>query len=241
MQVRTIETLAAWLCRRYTSATFAELSAQFGLRQPDFSKLTLTREFCHAQSDAKRSFSPSDFCKTVFVNMLAGPLDMTNGLYDLDSAYEERPKVFEEVYSTVAAETARPLIVFTGLNVLHDHGDAYAKKAEMFEFLRSLPMKWDETRILHGTIGQYITTARRSGDRWFIGSATNEEARTLPIRLDFLPEGVVYRATCYEDASDAHYKTNREAYRVRSMEVRRGDVIEARMAPGGGHAIWLRP
>jgi hypothetical protein len=201
----------------------------------------ITREFCHAQSDAKRAFDPTCFTTSVFVNMLAGPLDMTNGLYDLNRAYEQRPKVFAEVYTTVVGETARPLITFTGLNVLHDHGDAYAAKDDLFEFLREMPMRWDETRILHGEIGQCITTARRSGDAWFIGSATNEEARTLSIPLEFLQEGVTYTATLYEDASDAHYRTNREAYQVSTIEVHRGDVIEAAMAPGGGHAIWVRP
>jgi len=201
----------------------------------------ITREFCHAQSDAKRAFDPTCFTTSVFVNMLAGPLDMTNGLYDLNRAYEQRSKVFAEVYTTVVGETARLLITFTGLNVLHDHGDAYAAKDDLFEFLREMPMRWDETRILHGEIGQFITTARRSGDAWFIGSATNEEARTMSIPLEFLQEGVTYTVTLYEDAPDAHYRTNREAYRVRTIEVHRGDVIEAAMAPGGGHAIWVRP
>jgi alpha-glucosidase len=200
----------------------------------------LGREFCHAQSDAKRSFDPTCFTTTVFVNMLAGPLDMTNGLYDLNKAFGQRDKVFQEVYSTAAGETARVLITFSGLNILHDHGDAYAAKADLFEFIRELPMTWDETRVLHGEIGRYITTARRRGDAWFIGSATNEDARSLPIYLDFLREKTDYTATLYEDAPDAHYKTNREAYQVRTLTVRRGDLIDARMAPGGGHSVWIR-
>lgn len=201
----------------------------------------LGREFCHAQSDAKRSFGPTCFTTTVFVNMLAGPLDMTNGLYDINRACKQRPKVFQEVYTTVAGETARVFITFSGLNILHDAGDAYAKKADLFEFIRSLPPTWDETRILHGEIGQFITTARRGGNQWFIASATNEDARTLPITLDFLDEGKEYDATLYQDAPDTHYKTNREAYEVQKTTVRKGNVIPAKMAPGGGHSIWVRP
>ena len=201
----------------------------------------ITREFCHAQSDALRSFDPTCFTTTVFVNMLAGPLDMTNGLYDLNKSCEERPRVFEEVWSTVAGETARPLITFTGLNVLHDHGDAYSAKADIFDFIKNMPMQWDESRVLHGEIGKFITMARHSGDQWFIGSCTNEEARTLPIKLDFLPEGKTYIATLYEDTPETHYKTNREAYRVRTVRVTSADTIDAVMAPGGGHCIRLRP
>ena len=38
-----------------------------------------------------------------------------------------------------------------------------------------------------------------------------------------------------------HYLENREAYRVRRIAVKRGDTIEAVMAPGGGHCIRLAP
>jgi hypothetical protein len=102
-------------------------------------------------------------------------------------------------------------------------------------------MTWDETRILHGEIGHYITTARRSGGQWFLASATNEEARTLKIALDFLEPERGYTATLYEDAPNAHYVENREAYRVRKIEVKRGDTIDAAMAPGGGHCVHLQP
>ena len=112
-------------------------------------------------------------------------------------------------------------------------------RADLFDFIRRLPMTWDETRILHGDIGKFITTARRSGERWFVASATNEQERTLPIALEFLDAGKKYTATLYEDAPDAHFQTNREAYRVRQLEVTRDTIIDARMAPGGGHCIYL--
>ncbi len=201
----------------------------------------VTREFCHSQSDALRVFGPSGFCEQVFVNMLAGPIDMCNGLYTLENPARDRPKIFKNVNTTVVAETARVMIVFSGLAILPDCPEAYEAKADLFDFLGKLPMTWDETRVLHGEIGRYITTARRSGDRWFVASATDENARTLRIELDFLAPGKTYAATLYEDAPDAHFVKNREAYRVRKSEVQRGDVIEARMAPGGGHCLHLEP
>jgi alpha-glucosidase len=201
----------------------------------------VTREFCHSQSDAMRAFSPRGFCEQVFVNMLAGPLDMCNGLYTLRNPAETRPKIFRNVDTTVAAETARTMITFSGMSIIPDTPEAYEAKGDLFEFLGALPMKWDETRILYGEIGEFICTARRSGEEWFIASATNEKARTLEIVLDFLKENRTYSATLYEDAPDAHYKTNREAYRVRRMKITRNDVIKAAMAPGGGHSIRLAP
>jgi len=198
-----------------------------------------TREFCHSQSDAMRAFSPTGFCEQIFVNMLAGPLDMCNGLYALENPARDRPRIFTNVESTVTAETARVLICYSGFSILPDCPEAYAEKADLFDFIRRMPMTWDETRILHGSIGQCITTARRSGDNWFIASATNEQARTLPITLDFLEKGKTYSATLYEDAPDSHFQTNREAYRVRSLKVDQDTTISAEMAPGGGHCIFL--
>ena len=41
--------------------------------------------------------------------------------------------------------------------------------------------------------------ARRKGEEWFIGSITNNDARTLPVDLSFLPAGKDYVAEIYTD------------------------------------------
>lgn len=199
----------------------------------------LTREFCHAQADGLRSFSPSDFCKMAFVNMLAGPLDMSNGLFSLSDAHETRPRIFQPVMSTVVSEAARVLVTFTGLATLIDTPEAYREKADLFDFISRLPMTWDETRILSGTVGSHISTARRHGDTWYVGTVTNEEARTLQLPLDFLEADKTYTLTLYEDTPETHYQHNREAYRVRAKQVTSEDIVEAILAPGGGHCMLL--
>jgi hypothetical protein len=40
----------------------------------------VTREFCLPQLDAKRAFQLKTFVSAVFINMLAGPLDMNNDI-----------------------------------------------------------------------------------------------------------------------------------------------------------------
>ena len=199
----------------------------------------VTREFCHSQSDAKRSFSPETFCTSVFVNMLTGSLDMCNGLYSIKDADVERPRIFQPVYTTVVAETARTFIVFSGMAIIPDIPEAYEAKADLFEFLERLPMTWDETRVLHGKIGDYISIARRSGTTWFIGTACDEKGVTLPINLSFLDADVSYDAMIFEDAPDTHYMTNPETYRVRKHGVNKDDAIQAVLAPGGGHCVIL--
>jgi len=200
----------------------------------------LTREFCHAQSDALKAFVPKTFVTAAFVNGLAGPIDMSNGMFDLNHSLDQRPRVLEEIPSTIVAEAARSLIVFTGLNVLPDSADSYRKHLELFGFIAAQKMPWTESKTLQGEIGEYIVTMRQTGETFLVGSATDEHGRTLSIPLDFLGEGE-YEATLYEDAPDAHYLKNREAYSIRHLTVTAKSVIQAKLAPGGGHCIKLVP
>ncbi|BDD10996.1 alpha-glucosidase [Fulvitalea axinellae] len=200
----------------------------------------MAREYCHAQADAKRSYYPETAVTAPFVNMIAGPLDMTNGWYGLNEAHS-RQKVFQVLPGTVAAETAKTAVVFSGWTVLPDAPEEYEKKADIFEFIREQPVNFDGLRVLNGEIGEYITVARPAGDAWFLGSLTNRDSRSLDISLDFLENGKKYRATLYEDTPDSHYENNKESYKIREITVDNKTVLKAKMAPGGGHAVWIRP
>ena len=67
------------------------------------------------------------------------------------------------------------------------------------EFFDRVPTVWDDTKVIHGEVGQYITIARRSGNEWFVGTMTNNDARKLKIPLDFLQEGKKYTAKVFFD------------------------------------------
>ena len=203
----------------------------------------ITREVGWAQQDARSAFAPTDFIEMSMLNTLSGPFDQTNGVYDIHDITSRARGPRNPLYSTVAGENARVLIIFSGLAVLPDAPEEYQKKAEMFEFLREMPTTWDETRILHSSIPNYISTARRSGSEWFVCSATNETARTLSIPLDFLDSGD-YQVTYYEDdhdgATPTHYINNRETYQVRTGTVTSTGTVDAIMVAGGGHCMWIR-
>ena len=205
----------------------------------------VTREFGHTQQDARRAFTPQGFLKMAMINSLSGPIDQNNGTYGLDEINSKgrlkSPLKRESYNSTVVSETARVLVVFSGLIILPDAPEEYAKKADLFEFIRQMPATWDESRIINSRIGEHITTARRSGDQWFVASVIDGKGGSLKIPLEFLEPGKSYHVTFYEDAPEAHFIKNREAYQIRTGNVTGGDTIEARMAPGGGHCMWIRP
>jgi len=203
----------------------------------------ITKEFGHSQADAKRSYFPETIVTAPFVNMVAGPLDLCNGWFALETAFtSNRPKVFEEIPGTVSAEVAKLIVVYGGCFVLPDAPEEYLKKDDLFDCVRNMPAHFDCYKVLDGEIGEYISVARCSGEEWFVGSLTNRESREITINFDFLERGKKYVATFYEDTSDTHFLNNKEAYRVRkNIPLEKGSEITIKMAPGGGHSIWLVP
>ncbi len=200
----------------------------------------VAKEFGHAQADAMRSHNPETSVNQVLINQISGPLDLTNGWFDLSSAHlENRPKVFREIPGTVVAEVAKLITIYTGLAVLSDSPEEYLEKDDLFDCIRKMPPQFDSYKILDAKMDEFVTVARQAGNNWFIGSLTNRDARKLVIDLSFLPVDKNYRATLYEDAEETHFMDNKESYTIRTEEVNSSSKLTVKLAPGGGNAIYL--
>lgn len=145
----------------------------------------------------------------------------------------------ERIKTTHAHQLALAAVYYSPIQTLfwYDKPAQYGNEPEI-EFFEKIPTVWDETKVLEGTPGEYITTARRSGDNWFVGTITNNNARSLKVKLDFLPKGKKYLATIYSDDDKSTTKT-----KVKS-ETKKADastVINVNLVPSGGQAIWIRP
>ncbi|CAN5661179.1 glycoside hydrolase family 97 protein [soil metagenome] len=106
-----------------------------------------------------------------------------------------------------------------------------------FEFIQVIPTTWDETKIIGASVNEYITTARRKNNDWFIGSINNHVARNINIDLNFLAEGN-YMATIFSDAPDAANNPNNLLKETRA--VTRKDIINIQLADGGGTVMILK-
>ncbi len=103
------------------------------------------------------------------------------------------------------------------------------------------------------------TSLQNPHDVWYIGGITDENAREVTVKLDFLKPGVTYEATIYADAKDAcglvNFTTpdqstqpaalsapayNPKAYTITKKNVTAKSVLKLRMAPCGGFAVSLR-
>jgi fibronectin type 3 domain-containing protein len=122
-----------------------------------------------------------------------------------------------------------------------DLPENYEAKPDAFQFIKEVPVDWDDTKILEAEPGDYITIARKEKgtDKWFMGAITDENARTITVPLNFLQKGKKYKAVIYEDAAGASWKTNPEAYSIRTVTVDSSTRLKLVLAPGGGTAISI--
>ena len=110
-----------------------------------------------------------------------------------------------------------------------------------FQFIRDVGVDWDETNVLNGEVGDYVTIARKEREtgNWFVGGITDENAREVTIDFHFLDGGVTYEAIIYKDAADAHYQTNPTGISIEEIKISKGSSLTVPMVEGGGFAISL--
>ena len=106
------------------------------------------------------------------------------------------------------------------------------------EFFDHVPTVWDDTKVTDGEIGKYITVARRSGNEWFVGSITNNDARDMKVKCSFLTPGKKYKATVYYDDPKSTVRTH---VSMKQITVDASTVLDTHLLASGGQAIWIRP
>ena len=175
-----------------------------------------------------------------FTRLLAGPMDFTPGIFDL--LFEE-PRPENRVNTTLVKQLALYVVIYSPLQMVADLPENYAKHPEVFQFIRDVPVDWEDTVVLHAKIGDYVTIARkeRDGDDWFLGSITDEQSRNLEASLSFLDAGRKYIVEIYRDSEHADWKSNPYGYEIERREVDAQTKLQLRLAPGGGQAIRITP
>lgn len=160
-----------------------------------------------------------------FTRYIAGAADYTICYYD------------KRIKTTHAHQLAMAAVYYSPLQTLYWYDKpALSKDEPELEFWDKIPTTWDETQVIQGTPGQYVTTARRKGNDWFVGTLTNNDARNLKISLSFLPRGKMYMATIYSDDPAVQSATK---VGIIKKKVDYKTVVDAKLLPSGGQAIWL--
>lgn len=193
---------------------------------------------------------PSHHVLLPFTRLLAGPMDYTPGIFDITY---ERAKVSParkqwnmkdskdcRVNTTLAKQIAGWVILYSPLQMASDMIENY-EGHPAFQFFRDFDPDCDWSEALEGEPGEYVVIARKAGEKFFLGAATNEESRTINVPLDFLEKGRKYQARIYADGEDADWQTNPVSYRLEERVVTSQDTLKVKMANGGGQAVSFFP
>ena len=183
---------------------------------------------------------PSHTCILPFTRLKGGPMDYTPGLFETRLSHYGEGKD-SQAGTTLARQLALYLTMPSPMQMACDLPENYERFPDAFKFIEDVPVDWADSRYLEAEPNQYITVARRdkNSDDWYVGAITDHNARKATIDFSFLPEGVKYLATIYEDAPDADWKENPQAYRIRTVTVDSRTRLKQPLAPGGGTAMRI--
>ncbi|MDG0791002.1 glycoside hydrolase family 97 catalytic domain-containing protein [Cohnella ginsengisoli] len=158
-------------------------------------------------------------CTVPFTRNVVGPMDYTvTGFSNLNRN------------TTQGHQLALSVVYDSG--VQHFADSIYAYEAwKGTEFMRRLPARFDEVKVLSGFPGDHAVLMRRADQEWFVGGIVTS-ARSLTLSLDFLPEGE-YEVEIYRDGKNGD---------VLKKEVRRltsRDSVSVQSLDSGGFALYI--
>ncbi len=180
---------------------------------------------------------PEHLPLVAFTRMLAGPIDFTPGVFDIALPTKEN----NQINTTLAQQLALYVVIYSPIQMACDLPENYENQPA-FQFIRDVGVDWDQTIVLNGEVGDFVTIARkeRESGNWFLGSITDENQRELMINFDFLDDNKKYQAIIYKDGVDAHYSRNPLAIDIEKMEITKNTKKSFTLAEGGGLAISLK-
>ena len=150
-----------------------------------------------------------------FARNIVGPVDIT-------------PRLYSTAGNTTTAQMAVNVVFESGMPCMASDSQDYLNFSAN-SFYKNLPAAWDETRLLDGAIGSFVSVARRSGDSWYAASMSYSAKNGLTMDLSFLDDGV-YTAYIYSDGSGS-------AVNVETKTVTRDDTLTYSVRQKGGYIV----
>ncbi|WP_259651403.1 glycoside hydrolase family 97 protein [Shewanella sp. KT0246] len=174
-----------------------------------------------------------------YTRMLSGPMDFTPGIFNL------APKGLDavnRVQTTLTKQLALYVVLYSPIQMAADLPRNYVDRLDAFQFIQDVPTDWSESIAVAGEIGDFVAFARkdRGSEDWYLGALTDENARKLDIKLDFLSPDKQYQAQIYRDGDKANWETNPYDYVIETKTVTAKDKLTLSLATSGGTAIRFK-
>ncbi|WP_424654785.1 glycoside hydrolase family 97 protein [Capnocytophaga leadbetteri] len=175
-----------------------------------------------------------------FTRLQGGPMDYTPGIFETE-VKNVNPNNTSQVRSTLAKQLGLYVTMYSPLQMAADLPENYERFADAFQFIKDVPVDWQESVYLEAEPGRYITVARKDkhSDNWYVGNTSNENGHTSELLLNFLDKNKKYEATIYADAKNADWQTNPKAYTITKQKVNAKTKLKLTAAKGGGYAIKI--
>ena len=175
-----------------------------------------------------------------FARLQGGPMDYTPGIFEMNIS-KLNPNNSSHVNATLANQLALYVTMYSPLQMAADLPENYERFMDAFQFIKDVPVDWDNSIYLEAEPGKYVTVARKEKgtNNWFIGSATGNANHQSVISLDFLEKGKNYIATIYADTKDTDYKLNPQSYQIVKGLVNSKNKLKINTVEAGGYAVSL--
>ena len=188
-----------------------------------------------------------------FTRMLSGPMDFTPGIFDLDyppiqGGTEEHGRTkYMRPHTTIAKQLAEYVVIYSPIQMAADLPENYEAKPAPFQFIKDVPTDWEKSIALQGEVGDFVVIARKekqhrhySGNDWYLGAITNEDPRTVNVKLDFLEPGKTFEAQIYRDAKRTDWQTNPYEIEIVKQKVTSADSLKLFLSAAGGAAVRFK-
>ena len=131
--------------------------------------------------------------------------------------------------TSYAHELALSVVFESGLQHFADRPSAYESLPPAPKnFLKQVPVSWDDTKMVDGYPGDKVIIARRKGNQWYIGGLNGQDKiQTLIVRFDFL-EKQNYNFRLIKDGD------NKESFSSEMVKIKKGDTLKIECLPRGG-------
>lgn len=170
------------------------------------------------------NLAPSHGTMLPFTRNVYDPMDYTPMVLDTIPDIHRR--------TTPAYELALPVLFLSGIQHIAETPNGIAKQPDYVkEYLKDIPVQWDESRLVEGFPGKDVVIARRKGKEWYIVGINGEKKqKTFQLQLDFIDSSA--KGILITDGENHFSKTT----------VAKGDVdkMEVSVVEYGGFVLKLK-
>ena len=137
--------------------------------------------------------------------------------------------------TSYAHELALSVVFESGFQHFADRPSAYQLlPAAPKNFLKQVPVSWDDTKMVDGYPGDKVIIARRKGNQWYIGGLNGQDkTQSLIVRFDFLDKGN-YSFQLIKDGQD------KKSFSSEIKQIKKGDTLKIECLPRGGFVGVLK-